>query len=193
MLQQQAGGAFEFDAGLLVGCLGRHQVGLIGRQGSGILQDCGLRGESDFKFLLIGVEGLACQVDGRLCGFDRSAVLFHIELCVANLDANLILELNLAYLGLPIFKLGANLIGLRQAVQDGNDEREANALVGRSAIHQLAEVVGVAYRGAGAERRWRLGRIETEAAGGGGAVGDERIDVTPNAGASVIGEGLKRG
>ena len=62
VLQEQAGGAIELEAGLLIRGFGRNQIGFGCGQSGCVLQDCGLRGETDFEFLLIGAEGLACQV-----------------------------------------------------------------------------------------------------------------------------------
>ena len=65
-----------------------------------------------FQLLLVSVESLARQIDCRLCGLHGNAVLLHIKLGIADLDPNLIFQLMLTYLGLPIFEFSADLVRL---------------------------------------------------------------------------------
>ena len=90
----------------------------------GILQDGGLRGESDFQFLLIGVERLAGEVDRGLRCLHGGAVLFHVELRVADLDAHLILQLVQAHLRLAVFQFARAPGWIARAVAQRNIERQ---------------------------------------------------------------------
>jgi len=153
VVEQQAGRAIEFDAGFLIRRFRRNQIRFAGRQGRSILQDRGLCGESYLEFLLIGVEGLAREIDCRLRSFDGRAVLLDVKLRIADLNAHLILKLMLADERLPIFEFGANLIGLRQAIADGNVQGEADAFVGSSGIDQLIQGSAIADRRCRAEYR----------------------------------------
>ena len=84
------------------------------------MQDRSLRGQPDFQLLLIGVESLVREIDGRLRGFHGNAVLLHIKLRIAHFDSHLVFELVLAHLRLAVFQFCAHLVGLRQAIAKRN-------------------------------------------------------------------------
>lgn len=137
VVEQEAGGAIEFDTRLLIGGFGGYQIGLAGGEGGGILQNCRLSGESYFQLLLIGIEGLPRKVDGRLCRLDCGAVLLHVKLRIADFDAYLIFQLVLADQGLTKFEFGAHLVGLRKAVANGNVQAQADSFIRSSSIYEL--------------------------------------------------------
>ena len=101
MIEKQAGRAIQFDARLLVCGLRRDEIRLSSREGSGILQNRDLGGQSNSQLLLIRIERLPRKIDGRLRCLNGCPILFHIKLRVANLDAHLVLQLVLADLRLP--------------------------------------------------------------------------------------------
>jgi hypothetical protein len=68
---------------------------------------------------LIGVEGLAGQVDGGLRRLHGDPVLLHIELRVAYFDPHLIFQLQLSHLRLAVFEFGAHLVRLRSRLRRG--------------------------------------------------------------------------
>jgi hypothetical protein len=93
VIEQQSSGAIKFNPRLLVRSLCRDEIRLARGERSGILQDCSLCGEADSQFLLIGIQRLTRQVDGGLRRLHGCPILTHIELRIANFDADLILQL----------------------------------------------------------------------------------------------------
>ena len=156
MVEQQSRGAVEFDARFLIRCLGRNQIRFTGSQRCRILQDCGLRGQADFQFLLIGVQRLARQVHGGLRRLHCDSILLHIKLRVADFNPHLIFQLMLTHLRLPVFQFTANLVRLRKAVAQRDGQRQPNALVGRGRVHELVQGAAIAYRSTIDERWWRI-------------------------------------
>ena len=68
VVEEQSLGTVYFDFRLFLFRFRRFVIRIAGCLRSGILQDRGCRGQSDFQFLLIGVQGLARQIDGGLGG-----------------------------------------------------------------------------------------------------------------------------
>ncbi len=66
---------------------------------------------------------------------------------VDDLDANLGVELLQTHLGLAKLHLGAGLVGLGDAVAQRDGEVDADALVGRGAVEEIAEGGAVADGG----------------------------------------------
>src|SRR5262252_3047193 len=192
MFKQEPGGAVEFDSGLFVRGFGRDQVRFSSSQGGSVLQNRDLGSESNFQLLLVGIEGLACQVDSRLGSLYCGAVLLHVELCVADFNAYLIFELVLEHEGLAIFQLGTYLVRLGQTIANRDIQSEANPSVGCGRVDQLVERFDVAHGIAASKRGRSGGRIEAEIAARRGARGDRRIDVTSYTRSAVVGESLQR-
>src|SRR5882672_9215984 len=90
-------------------------------------------------------------------GIYAGTVLLHRVLRVANLDANLVLDLLETHLGLTVFQFGANLYGLRSPVTQGNVQLKANAFVGSSGVDELVQ--SAAITSGGRDRTLVQGRV----------------------------------
>src|SRR5437762_284930 len=147
MIEEQAGGAIELGAGFLVRGHGGNERGFSLSQCCLILEDEGGGRSAECVLFLLGIERLVSKFHGGLRRFHGGAVLLDGELGVADLDANLVLELLNAHLRLAVFELGTNLRGLGDADADGDAELEPDAFVGLGAVYVLVESAAVADRG----------------------------------------------
>ena len=128
-------------------------------------------------FLAGDVEGFGGEVAGLLGGDDAGLRLVKGVLGVADFDADLFAELFGAELGLAGFDFGAVLVGLGDAVAQGEVEGEANVVVGGGVVEGVRDGAAVVSGGGGGD-------------GGGGIAG------AAEAGAGVIageGEGGQEG
>ena len=175
VIEQQSGGSIELDPRFLISRFGRNQIRLARRQCGGVLQDRDLRSQSNFQFLLIGIQRLAREVDGGLRCFHGDAVLFYIKLCIAHFDSHLVFQLVLAHLRLAVFQFGAHLVRLCQAVAKRNVQRQSRPLCQeRWKSPADSRVLAVSNGSCRAEGRRRGGLIEAKRAGRVGAVGNGR-------------------
>src|SRR5437660_6999289 len=147
MIEEQPGGTIEFGAGFLVRCHGGNERGFSLSQCCLILEDEGGGRSAERVLFLLGIERLVSKFHGRLRRFHGGAILLYRKLGVADLDANLVLELLNAHLRLAVFELRANLRGLGDAVADGDAELEPHPFVGLGGVYAMVESVSVADRG----------------------------------------------
>src|SRR5439155_24548420 len=147
MIEKQPSGTIEVGAGFLVRCHGGNERGFSLSQGCLILQHERGGGSAKSVLFLLGVERLVSKFHGRLRRFHGGAILLYRKLGVADLDANLVLELLNAHLRLAVFELGTNLRGLGDAVADGGAELERHAFVWLGACYELVKCASVADRG----------------------------------------------
>src|SRR5579863_5224438 len=193
MLQQKTGRAVEFYERFFVSSFGRNQVRFSGPQCSRVLQNRDLRRKTDLQLLLVCIQRLAGKIDGGLGRLHGYAVLFHVELCITDLDAYLVLQLMFTHLRLAIFEFGAHLIRLCQTIANWNVQGQADALVRRGGVDHLVESAAVAHRIAGLKWRRSLRRIEAKAATCARTVGDSGVYIATDTRASVVGERLQGG
>ena len=185
MIEEQPGGTIEFGAGLLIRGHGGNERGFSLSQCCLILEDEGGGRSAERVLFLLGIERLVSKFHGRLRRFHGGAILLYRKLGVADLDANLVLELLNAHLRLAVFELGTNLRGLGDAVADGDAELEPHAFVGLGAVYELVESASVADRGYTAGgRATEQGSIRTTKVGG--------ILRAPKARAAIVCEQIER-
>ena len=86
------------------------------RQRAGLLQHERGGRSAEGVFLLLRIQRLLGQIHRSLGRGYAGPVLLQGELRVADFDADFVLHLLQAQLGLAVFQLGTNLVGLRRAV-----------------------------------------------------------------------------
>src|SRR5215469_3398896 len=118
--QSRSGCALQFDLRLLVGSIGIYQIEFCQRKVTLRGQCLESRSGAQFLLLLHDGEGSLRKIAGLLCCLHAGLALFQCILRVANLNANLLLELLHTELGLPIFEFGTVLVGFRYAVANRN-------------------------------------------------------------------------
>ena len=146
VIQQQPGGAVQFDLGFLVGRHRRDQGGFGGRQAltGSAAPACWWKRPGRTSF--VPHPAIRGPAHGRLRGLYAGAVLLHRKLRVAHFDANLVLNLLQPHLRLAIFQFGAHLGRLGDTVAQRNSQRQADTLVWSGGIDQLVQRVAIAHR-----------------------------------------------
>src|SRR5262249_15892682 len=134
MFQSRAGGAVQFDSGLFIGSHGVHEVKLTKSEVALGSERLETRSRAKFLLFLRNVEGTAGQIAGLTGRAYTGARLLESVLSVAHLNANLFLQLFHTQRRLAILQLRAILVGLRDAVPDGNVEVEADIVVRRRVV-----------------------------------------------------------
>ena len=125
--QCQTRSAVEFHDRFFISGHRRHEIRFRLRQIAVRLQHQITCGSAEGFLLLFDVKGLLGQIPCLASGFDPRPILQQGKLCIANFDPDLILQLLQMQLGLPIFQLGANLVGLGSAVAQRNVEIQPNS------------------------------------------------------------------
>ena len=105
VIKQRPSSAVQFDARLLVGDRGIDQSRFGCRELALVLQNERRGRGAELIFLLLGIEGLACQFDRGFGGIHTGTVLLHCELRVADFDPHLVFDLLQPHLGLAVFQL----------------------------------------------------------------------------------------
>src|SRR5438270_680039 len=137
--QGAAGDPVQFYARFLIGSHGGDHVGFRLRQIALRLQHEESRGGPQRILFLLGVERFRRQLAAFVGGGDAGAILLQRKLGVADVNANLVLELLKAQLGLAIFQLRAHMISLRRSITDGDAHGDAGAFIGRRAVKQISQ------------------------------------------------------
>src|SRR5271166_4430233 len=146
--QSRAGSALQLNFRLLVRRVGVHQIEFSYCQVALRGERLEARSRAQFLLLLHDVESLLGEVACLSRGLHAGLALFQRVLRIANLDANLLLELLLAKLRLAILQLRAVLVGLGHTIVDGNIQVQSYEVVRGCAV------VGV-FEGAPETRRQR--------------------------------------
>ena len=91
-------------------------------------------GSSECQLLLLDIQRALRDVPSLSRRDHAGAVLHYRKLCVADLDAHLILKLLQVKLCLSIFQFGADLVGLRNSIAQWNVKRESDRVIRGAAI-----------------------------------------------------------
>ena len=105
------------------------------------LQDERVGGRAQGILFLLSVERLLRKLTAFECGLHARTILSDGELCVANFDSYLILQLLQQHLGLSVLQFRPHLVGLGGTVADGNIYVETNCVIGKVITKQRGKGV----------------------------------------------------